>query len=122
MDQQQMFMMLPGLQPDELQMIQSLTKDMTESQQQQFISFYGGKRKEQQTLTILAIIGFFGVAGIHRLITGDTVLGILYFFTAGFCGIGTIIDLVNMKQIASDFNQKQAIETATMVKMMNRGY
>jgi hypothetical protein len=44
-------------------------------------------------------------------------MGILYLFTGGFCMIGTIIDLVNIKQIASSFNQQQAMECASMVKM-----
>jgi TM2 domain-containing membrane protein YozV len=118
MDQQQMFMMLPGLQPDELLLIQNLTKSLSEVQQQQFFAFYQGKRKEQQNLTILAIIGFFGVAGIHRFVIGEVGMGILYFLTGGFCGIGTIIDLVNMKQMTSQYNQRQAIETAKMVNMI----
>ncbi|HUC79758.1 MAG TPA: hypothetical protein VMR70_02535 [Flavisolibacter sp.] len=49
MNQQQMFMMLPDLQPDELLLIQNLTRDMTESQQQQFISILRSKRKEKET-------------------------------------------------------------------------
>ncbi|MEP6713661.1 MAG: TM2 domain-containing protein [Ferruginibacter sp.] len=120
MDQQQMLMMLPGLQPDELMIIQNLTKDMTATQQQQFYTFYQGKRKDQQTLTIMTILGFFGVAGIQRFIVGETGMGIVFLLTAGFCGIGTIIDLVNIKKMTFDFNQKQAIETATLVNMMAR--
>lgn len=112
-----MLMMLPGLQPDEILLIQNITKDMTEAQQQQFFLFYRGKRKEQQTLLIMTLLGFFGVAGIQRLVTGETVLGILYLVTIGFCGVGTIIDLININQITSDFNQKQAIEAANLVKM-----
>jgi TM2 domain-containing membrane protein YozV len=115
---QRMLMMLPGLQPDELQTIQDITRDMTEDQQRQFILFYSGKRKEEQSLMIMAIIGFFGVAGIHRLVTGETALGILYLFTVGFCGVGTIIDLVNIKRLTLEFNQKKAIEAAQMVRMM----
>ena len=36
MDQQQMMMMLRDLQPDELMIIQDLTKEMTDNQQKQF--------------------------------------------------------------------------------------
>jgi TM2 domain-containing membrane protein YozV len=118
MDQQQMLMMIPDLQPEELLLMQHLTKEMTDVQQQQFFSLYRGKRKERQTLLLLTLIGFFGVAGIQRFMVGDTVLGILYLFTIGFCGIGTIIDLININRITSDYNQKQAIEAANMVKMM----
>lgn len=118
MDQQQMLMMLPGLQPDELAVIQSLTKEMTDAQQRQFFSFYTGKRKEQQNLMIMAIIGFFGVAGIHRFMIGEVGMGILYLLTAGLCGIGTIIDLVNIRKMTAEYNQKQALEAANMVRMM----
>ena len=119
MNSQQMLMMLPGIQPDELLVVQNLTKDMTENQQQQFFALYQGRRKEQQNLLIMTLVGFFGVAGIQRFVTGETVLGILYLFTIGFCGIGTIIDVINIKRLTSEFNQKQAFETVEMVKMLN---
>jgi TM2 domain-containing membrane protein YozV len=119
MNPQQMFMMLPGLQPDELLHIQSLSKDMNEDQQRQFYMFYQGKRKEQQTMLILTVIGFFGVAGIQRFVTGEIGMGILYLLTAGLCGIGTIVDLINIKKMTAEFNYRQALEAVTMVKMMN---
>ncbi len=118
MDKQQMFMMLPSLQADELMFLQSLTKDMTETQQQQFFALYQGKRKDQQTLMIMTLVGFLGIAGIQRFVTGEPGMGILFLLTVGFCGIGTIIDLVNIKSIALNFNQKQAMEAANMVKML----
>lgn len=42
---------------------------------------------------ILCIFGFFGLAGFHRLYAGKWITGLLWFFTLGFLGIGTIIDL-----------------------------
>ncbi len=111
-------MMLPGLQPDELYAIQSQTKDMTEKQQQLFVSIYQGKRKEQQTMLIFTLIGFLGVAGIQRFIIGEVVMGILFLLTCGFCGIGTIIDAINIGKMTADFNQRQAMEAAALVKMM----
>jgi TM2 domain-containing membrane protein YozV len=111
-------LMMQGLQPDELVLIQDITRDMTETQQQQFFILYNGKRKDQQTMLLLCLIGLVGIAGIHRLVSGDVVLGILYLLTGGFCLIGTIIDAVNIKSIAYEHNRKQAIETAQLVKMM----
>jgi TM2 domain-containing membrane protein YozV len=122
MDQQQMLMMLPDLQPDELVLIQSLTKDMTDSQQQQFFMLFKSKRKEKKDLLILTLIGFFGVAGLQRFVVGETGMGILYLVTIGFCGIGTIIDLVNLDSMVSKFNQKQAMDTANMVRMLSKQY
>lgn len=120
MDQQQMLMMIPDLQPEELLLMQHLSKELTDMQQQQFFNLYRGKRKERQTLLLLTLIGFFGIAGIQRFVVGDTGLGILYLVTFGFCGIGTIIDLININRITSNYNQKQAIEAASMVKMMGQ--
>lgn len=120
MDQQQMLMMLPDLQPDELMLVQNLTKDMTDSQQQQFYTLFKSKRKEKKDLMILTIIGFFGVAGIQRFVVGEVGMGILYLLTIGFCGIGTIIDLVSLDKMVSKYNQKQAMDTANMIKMMTR--
>ena len=37
---------------------------------------------------------FFGLIGAHKFYEGRILLGILYFFTAGFAGIGVIIDLI----------------------------
>lgn len=120
MNQDEMYTTLPGIQPDELLVIKALTKDMNDTQQRQFFAFYKGRRKDQQTLMILTLIGFLGFAGIQRFITGDIVLGILFFLTFGFCGLGTIIDLINIKKMTSDFNQNEAMETANLVKMMGK--
>ncbi len=120
MDSNQMLMMLPGMQPAELQLVQELTRDMTDGQQRQFISIYSGNRKDKQTMLIFTIIGFVGVAGIQRFVVGQVGLGILYFFTGGLCLIGTIVDLVNIDQITNDFNNKKALEAANMVRMMVR--
>ncbi len=111
-------MMLPELQPEELMAIKELSKDLSEVQQKQFILLYRGKRKEQQHMLIFTLIGFFGFAGIQRFVIGDIGLGILYLLTFGFCGIGTIIDLVNIRRMTTDFNLRQAYESASMARVM----
>lgn len=115
---EQMFMTLPGLQPEEMILIQNILKEMDEKQKQQFFALYQGRRKDPQTILILTLVGFFGVAGIQRFLTGETGLGIAYLLTAGFCGIGTIVDVVNYKKLAFTYNQKQAFESAGMVKAL----
>jgi TM2 domain-containing membrane protein YozV len=118
MSHQQLMMTMPDLQPEELAVLNELMNDMNERQKEQFLLVYRTKRKDKQTMILLAAIGFLGVAGIHRFIVGDIGLGILYFFTAGFCFIGTIIDIVNISQITNDFNRRQAVESANLVRMM----
>lgn len=117
---QSLLMMLKGIQPDELQVIDSVTNEMNESQQRQFIMFYQSRRKDEQTMLLLTLIGFFAVAGIQRFVIGEIGMGILFLFTAGFCGIGTIIDAVNHKKMTFTHNQKQAYECAAMVNVMHR--
>jgi TM2 domain-containing membrane protein YozV len=59
--------------------------------------------------------GFFGFAGLHRIILGQVGLGILYILTVGLCFIGTIVDLINYKSLAYEFNIKVAHETLNMM-------
>lgn len=39
---------------------------------------------------------FFGVAGFHKLYIGKLAIGTLYFLTAGFFGIGVLVDLIRI--------------------------
>lgn len=68
------------------------------------------KLKDSGNLTLIAAIGFVGVAGIHRFILGQAGMGILYLLTFGFCGIGTIIDMVNMKTTVNQLNLQTEYE------------
>lgn len=43
---------------------------------------------------ILSLVGFFGVAGLHRLYVGRIISGVIWFLTFGFFGIGTVVDLI----------------------------
>ena len=120
MNQQNLFTMLPGIQPDELIFIQTLTSDMTDEQQQQFVSLYAGRRKEQQMMLIMTLIGFLGVAGLQRFMLGETGMGVLYLLTGGLCCIGTIIDLINIRDMTFRYNKNQAADVASMVMMMKK--
>lgn len=53
-----------------------------------------GPRKSKTVALILCILGFFGLAGIHRMYVGKAGSGVLHLFTYGLCMIGTIIDLI----------------------------
>jgi TM2 domain-containing membrane protein YozV len=107
---------LPEVTGEEMVYIQTLIKDLDDEKARSFASVYRARRKEPQMILILAILGFFGFAGIHRMIINQIGMGILYFFTAGLCLIGTIMDLVNHQKLAFEYNQKMANEVMTMLR------
>ena len=107
---------LPELSGEEMIYVQNLVKDMTDEQARSFASVYRTRRKEPQLVLILAVLGFVGFAGIHRMIINQIGMGILYFFTAGLCLIGTIVDLVNHQKLAFEYNQKVANEVLVMIR------
>lgn len=78
---------------------------------------YTGKRKSPQDLLIFTLIGFFGVAGIQRFVIGQIGMGILYLFTGGLCAIGTIVDLINNRSLALEYNKQAAYESYHIAKM-----
>ncbi|WP_026951645.1 TM2 domain-containing protein [Algoriphagus mannitolivorans] len=106
---------LPELEGMELGYIQGLMKNMDEDQASLFAQVYRARRKDSQMILILTLIGFFGFAGLHRFILGQVGLGILYILTVGLCFIGTIVDLVNYKSLAYEYNVKMAHETLSMI-------
>ncbi|MDB5260992.1 MAG: rane protein [Adhaeribacter sp.] len=106
---------MPELEPDEMAYVQSVMQQMNEAQAQQFTNIYRSRRRDPMLVLITAAAGFFGAAGIHRFITGDIVMGILYFFTVGFCFIGTIVDVINYKRLAFTYNIKEAHRAGVLV-------
>jgi len=107
---------MPFLEGEELMYIQELIKDFDESRAQQFASVYSSRRKDPTTIMILTLLGLLGIAGIQRFILDQIGMGILYFLTAGLCLIGTIIDLVNYRKLAFEYNSRQAQQVASLVK------
>ncbi len=119
MDQHNILGLIPDMDSEELYSIQALMQGMNEVQQQQFISLYKRKRKDRTLMLVLALLGFFGAAGIHRFLANDIGMGILYLFTAGLCFIGTIVDIINIGSFTLKYNLAQAAEAANLVRMTN---
>jgi TM2 domain-containing membrane protein YozV len=109
------FNLLPELMGDEQVYVSGLVKEMSDEKAQQFANIYRVRRKDPQTILLLTLVGFLGIAGIQRFIVDQIGLGILYLLTGGICLIGTIIDLVNYKSIAFEYNQKQAYQVAQLI-------
>ncbi|MDB5001922.1 MAG: hypothetical protein JWQ34_147 [Mucilaginibacter sp.] len=113
------YMSLSGITPEELALLQQATAGLTDEQKKYFFMVYSGKRKSPQDMLIFCIIGLFLVPGLQRFITGQIGMGILYLFTVGLCFIGSIVDLINHKKLAYEYNQKMAFESFNLAKMGN---
>ncbi|MEO5909029.1 MAG: NINE protein [Ginsengibacter sp.] len=106
--------------PEELITINSRIKNFTDGEVEQFCMIYRSKRKDPQLILILCLLGLVGVAGIQRFVIGHIGMGILYFFTAGLCFVGTILDAVNHKELTMEYNAKMITETLSMLNMIQR--
>ena len=112
------FMSLPGISPQEYSYLQTATNGLTEQQLQTFLMVYSGKRKNPSDLLLFCLVGLFvPVAGLHRFIIGQIGMGILYLLTGGLCLIGTIVDAINHKQLAFEYNQKMVFESLQIIRM-----
>lgn len=103
--------------PEELIQIDAVTKGFSDQQLQQFVMIYRTKRKDPQTILLCCLLGLVFFAGIHRFLMGQIGMGILYLFTAGLCIIGTIVDAINHKELALEYNQRMIGETLAMLNM-----
>jgi TM2 domain-containing membrane protein YozV len=111
---------LYDLTPEELITINSRTKDFSDDQLSQFCMIYRSKRKDPQLILLLCLLGLVGVAGVQRFLLGQIGMGILYFFTGGLCLVGTIVDAINHKDLAMEYNANMISETLLMLNMVRR--
>ncbi|TVQ66765.1 MAG: TM2 domain-containing protein [Balneolaceae bacterium] len=102
------FELLPELEGDESLYISNLLEKLSEDRSKLFANIYRSRRKDPVLLLILALIGLLGVAGIHRFFVGHVGMGILYVLTAGLCFVGTIVDMINYRNFAFEYNRKVA--------------
>lgn len=100
----------PDLEGDEFRYVSKVMERLSDEDQKSFKVLYRARRKDPTLILVLTIIGFFGAAGIHRFFVGHIGMGILYFFTAGLCLIGTIVDAINYQNLAFEYNRKKAQE------------
>lgn len=113
------YQFMPELDMQEMSYVQSVVKDYNEQQLLNFVNFYRSRRRDPQMILLCTLVGFLGFAGVQRFLTDEIGMGILYFFTAGLCLIGTIVDLINYRQIALQYNIKIANEVSSWVARMN---
>lgn len=112
------FQFLPDIEGEELSYLQMLLAPLNDEKAMQFSMMYRARRKDPQMILILTLLGFLGISGVQRFVIQQPGMGLLYFFTGGLCAIGTIIDLVNYRRLAAEYNQKQAYEVAQIMQAM----
>jgi len=113
------YLALPGITTEEINILHQITTDLNENQIKYFYIAYSGKRKNPNDILLFTLLAFAGIAGVQRLVLGQIGMGILYLFTGGLCLIGTIVDLVNYKSLAFEYNQKMAFESYKIANMGN---
>ena len=110
------FYFFPEAEMDEAVFLNELLKGKDDDYIRNFIMIYRAKRKDPQIILLTALIGFLGISGVHRFMINQIGMGILYLFTGGLCLIGTIVDLVNHKNLAYEYNQKIAMEIMAIIR------
>ncbi|OOQ61377.1 TM2 domain-containing protein [Mucilaginibacter pedocola] len=111
------YMTFSDMTSEEMSFLSQATNGLSDRQKQYFYMVYSGKRRTPQEVLIFTLLGFICIAGVQRFITGQTAMGIFFLLTGGFCGIGTIVDLINHRSMANEYNQKMAYEAFQITKM-----
>ena len=114
------YMNFADMGPEEMGFLQQATGELRKKQKRYFYMVYSSKRKNANEVLIFTLLGFAGVAGIHRFVLGQIGMGILYFLTGGLCVVGTIVDLVNNKSLTLKYNKEMAYESHRMAILSNQ--
>ena len=97
-------------------MVAQIITPMTEDQAAQFAHVYRKRRRDEVVVLLLTLTAFIGIAGVNRFYLGQLFFGFAYLFTAGFCLIGTIVDVFNYKSLTAAYNEKQAFEVSLLIQ------
>ena len=108
---------MPEIEGEELLYVRGLVEPMTDDDAVLFANAYRSQRRDSTNVLLLTLLGFAVLAGMQRFYVGQIGMGIAYLLTAGFCFIGTIVDLINHKSLALKYNQEKA---ANIAATMNR--
>lgn len=107
---------LPEIDGDEQIAVARLLQSMTDAQAEQFAHVYRSRRKDPTLVLAFSLVGFLGVAGVQRFYLDQVGLGLVYLFTWGLCGLGTLLDAVRYKSIALAYNRERANDVAELVR------
>lgn len=102
--------LLPEITGEEMTYLQQTTKELNDDDLELFASIYRARRRDPQNVLILALVGLCILPGVQRLYVDQIGMGILYFFTLGLCIIGSVVDIINYKSLAFEYNSKVITE------------
>lgn len=109
MNAEKLILMLPHTTIEEQNLLTSLISDKSDEEKSQFMTQYILQRKDPQQILIFSLFGIFCcISGVQRFALDDILMGLLYFFTLGFCGVGTIMDIIRYKDLTFEYNRKMA--------------
>ncbi|MCO6496708.1 MAG: TM2 domain-containing protein [Chitinophagaceae bacterium] len=108
----------PDASIEELTTISNRISGNTDERIEQFCMLYRSRRRDPQIILLTCFLGFVGVAGVHRFLLNQIGMGLIYLFTAGLCFIGTIIDILNYKELALEYNSRQISDVLVMLNMV----
>jgi len=113
---ERIYRLMPEVEMEEAYYLDNLLKDKTDQQVKDFLMVYRARRRDPQITLLTALIGFLGISGIHRFLLNQIGMGILYLLTMGLCFIGTIVDLVNHRNLTLEYNQRMANNLKLMMR------
>lgn len=113
---ERLFNSIPGMDHEEYQFLEHVSRNLREDQFNTFVAVYNGKRIKSEMILVGGLLGLFAIAGVQRFMLNQIGMGILYLLTGGLCLIGTIVDLVNYKKLTFEYNQSKAYEALDMTK------
>ena len=113
---ERIYRLMPEVDMEEAYFLNDLLKEKNDQQIKDFIAVYRTRRRDPQITLVTALIGFLGISGIHRFLLNQIGMGILYLLTGGLCLIGTIVDLVNYRNLTLTYNQNMAYRLLPLVR------
>ena len=96
-------------------MVKNELARMSSEKQHEFIEEYNRKAKSISTAFLL----FFLLAGTHYAYIGKWGTQVLFWLSAGGCGIWAIIDIFRISKIIQEYNKDIAIDTLRGQKTMS---
>ena len=107
---------LPELDGDELKYVRNIIEDLDDARAREFAAAYRKKRRSANSTFLLILLGFVGIAGIHRFRLGQFGTGLLYLLTLGFLFIGTIYDLLTYEKAVFEHNKFAALRVDMTIR------